>query len=314
MNLMLILAGFLAPYLVAFAAFPLLARRTVRRWIVPVGACPLIIAAPWLIPAESQMLRFLAAISAAILAMKVIDVAVEARHQRTLGWKEYVDFVTNPFTCVRRCLAQERVPPSRENLLSLLVGLAGCAGGVALLLGLFTVDWLRWGFLVEHVSKVLALMLAISCGLSAAAAAWRMTGGVARDFMNKPFAATTPAEFWRRYNRNVQQFFWQDIFKNSGARRAPVLMMLAVFALSALLHEFIFFTAIGRVQGYQTAFFMLQGLAAVMTARVKVRGWPAAPCIAATLIFNLVSSVLFFASLHAVVPFYSQELPAWLRG
>ena len=85
-----------------------------------------------------------------------------------------------------------------------------------------------------------------------------------------------------------------------------------MFGLSALIHEYLFSIAIGRVQGYQTAFFLLQGFAVAATARLKARGWTAAPWLAATLGFNLVSSVLFFASVNGLVPFYSRELPAWL--
>jgi hypothetical protein len=88
-----------------------------------------------------------------------------------------------------------------------------------------------------------------------------------------------------------------------------------VFGLSALLHELIFCAAIGRVQGYQTVFFALHGIASAMTLRVKVRkGWAAVPWIGATLAFNLASSVFFFASIHAVTPFYARGLPSWLQG
>ena len=157
-------------------------------------------------------------------------------------------------------------------------------------------------------------MLSITFGLAAATALWRLCGGTARDYMDTPLAARTPAEFWRRYNRNMQQFFWHDIFKTSGGRRAPIRTMVLVFALSALLHELIFLAAIGRVQGYQTAFFAVQGLAAALTARVRVKGLLAIPWIVGTLFFNLLSSVLFFASIHGVVPFYSRGLPHWLQG
>jgi hypothetical protein len=80
------------------------------------------------------------------------------------------------------------------------------------------------------------------------------------------------------------------------------------------MHEYIFGIAIGRVQGYQTAFFLLQGIAVAATARVKVRGWRAVPWTAGTLGFNLVSSVLFFASRYSLVPFYSRGVPAGLEG
>jgi MBOAT, membrane-bound O-acyltransferase family len=310
-------AGFLAPYLVALLAFPLLLRQTplaATSWLMPFVICVLIVCAPGLIPADSRMLRFLASMSAAMVAMKVIDVAIDLRQRRVPTWPEYRDFLANPFTLVRRCLADEPRLARRENLLNLAQGLVGCAAGVALLIVLFRVDWSAWGFLVEHVGKVFALMLAIVGGLLAAAALWRLCGGAARDFMDRPFAATTPADFWRRYNRNVQQFFWQVVFKNQGGRRSPIRTTLLVFALSALLHELIFFAAVGRVQGYQTAFFALQGIAAAWTVRVKVKGWRAVPWMSATLVFNLVSSVLFFASIHSVVPFYAQELPQCLRG
>jgi hypothetical protein len=86
-----------------------------------------------------------------------------------------------------------------------------------------------------------------------------------------------------------------------------------VFALSALLHEFIFLAAIGEVQGYQTAFFLIQGLAVASTAHVRVRGWHVFPWTVGTLAFNLLSSVLFFASIDQVALFYANGLPHWLR-
>ena len=311
---MLVAAGFLAPYLVALAAFPFVVKRGPGRWSIPIGSCLLIALAPWLVPADSPLLRFLASISAAIVAIKVIDVSLDVRQRTAPTWRQYVDFLANPFVHVRRCLAHERHPTWRESVSSLVGGSLGCAIGLVLLNSLFGVDWSSRSFLAEHVGKVLALMLAITCGLTACAAAWRLCGGTARDYMDRPFAARTPAEFWRRYNRNMQQFFWQDVFRTHGGRRTPIRMMLLVFALSALLHEAIFSVAVGRVQGYQTAFFAVQGLAAALTARIKVKGWATIPWTAGTLGFNLVSSVLFFASIHEVVPFYSRELPGWLRG
>lgn len=311
---MLIITGFLAPYLIAIAVFPLLAGRPSCSWLATLVACFLILCSPWLIPIESQMLRLLASMTAAMLAIKVIDVWTELRRQGLPTWHAYIDFLANPFTLVRRCLSQERQPTSRESLLSLVTGSIGCAAGIALLVVFFKLDWSGWSFLTEHVAKVIVLMVAITSGLSAAAATWRIAGGTARDFMDMPFAAVTPADFWRRYNRNVQQFFWQDVFKANGGRRAPIQTMLFVFLLSAMLHELIFFASIGRVQGYQTAFFLVQGIAAASTAKIKARGWCAIACMASTLAFNLVSSVLFFASIHGVVPFYSNELPEWLRG
>ncbi|WP_395670198.1 MBOAT family O-acyltransferase [Rhodoferax sp.] len=310
---MLILAGFLAPYLIAIAGYPFLVWRASYTWIAAAGICFLIVSTPWLIPVEAAHFRFLASISAVVLAIKVIDASLDAEQRRAPTWSEYLSFLANPFTHVRRSLAHERRPPSRENLQTILFALAACAMATTVLLTLFKVNWSNVPFLLEHVSKVAALMLAIAYALTAAAALWRLGGGSARDFMDRPFVARTPAEFWRRYNRNVHQFFLQDVFNGRRSRIAPIRTILLVFALSAILHEYIFFAPIGQVQGYQTAFFGLQGLAAATTARVKVRGWQIFPWTTATLTFNLLSSVLFFASIHAVVPFYSRGLPPWLH-
>lgn len=311
---MLLFAGFVAPFFVAFVAFPLLVNRVVVGWSIPVGICLPILVSPCLVPGEHPLLRFLASMSATIVAIKVIDVWLDARRRSAPSWHEYLAFLANPFVHVRRSLSLERRPSRRENISGLVSGSFGCAIGIALVAGLFNVDWYRWPFVAEHVSKVIAFMLTIISGLTASAALWRLLGGTARDYMDRPFAAHTPAEFWRRYNRNVHQFFWQDVFSASGGRRAPLRTTLLVFALSALMHEVIFGIAMGRVQGYQTAFFAVQGLASALTLRVKVKGWMTIPWITGTLVFNLASSVLFFASIHGIVPFYARGLPEWLRG
>jgi MBOAT, membrane-bound O-acyltransferase family len=308
------LAGFLGPYGVACLAFQLLGHRTPLAWLVTAVACWGILGCPWLIPAEWPLLRYLAAISAVIVASKVIDVSIDLRQGRLLGWQEFIGFLSNPFTLVRRKLPHEPRPSQRENFSSLVKGSAQCGVCVVLLFGLFRLDWSSVHFWFEHASKVIVFMWAVFGGLAAGAALWRLGGGTARDFVQQPITAHTPAQFWRRYNRVVQQFFWQDVFSGMGGRRAPIRTLLLVFALSALVHELIFYAAIGRVQGYQTAFFAVQGIAAALTARFKVRGWLVIPCVAATLAFNLLTSVLFFASMHGVVPFYSRGLPPWLQG
>src|SRR5262249_42749725 len=153
---------------------------------------------------------------------------------------QFAIFLGNPFVHVRRRLPDEPRPPQRADLLKLASGLVGVVLGAALLTRLFRVDWGGWPFAVEHVSKVVAFLVTVLSGLAAAAALWRLLGGAARDYMDNPAAARTPADFWRRYNRNMQQFFWEDVFKPAGGLRAPVRTTLLVFALSALMHEYLF--------------------------------------------------------------------------
>jgi hypothetical protein len=146
---------------------------------------------------------------------------------------------------------------------------------------------------------------------NACAAAWRLLGGRALDFMDRPIAARTPADFWRRYNRPVNQYMWEDISKPLGGLRAPRRGVLAAFALSAAVHEYLFVIAGTTAPGFQIAFFLTQGLAVAATLRTRLRRpWTAALGIAATLAFNVVTAALFFASFQGIVPFYAprQEL------
>jgi D-alanyl-lipoteichoic acid acyltransferase DltB (MBOAT superfamily) len=145
-----------------------------------------------------------------------------------------------------------------------------------------------------------------------AAALWRLCGGRTREFMEAPLLASTPAEFWRRYNRPAQQFLYEDVFKRVGGFRSPVPATVVTFAVSALIHEYVFAASLGRVQGYQTVFFLLQGLGVAATIRMRPQGWRVWLWIATTWIFNLATSLFFFASVNEVFPFYSHVLPKWL--
>ena len=95
---------------------------------------------------------------------------------------------------------------------------------------------------------------------------------------------------------------------------ALVLALLIVFAVSALIHEYVFAISLGRIQGYQTAFFLLHGGAVALSLRWRPRGALAFPSVVATLLFNLVSGTLFFASWCQMMSWYSAAAPAWLSG
>ena len=167
---------------------------------------------------------------------------------------------------------------------------------------------------MEHCAKALALFLVIIPGSAICTSLWRIAGGKARGFMDAPLLAATPAQFWRRYNRPAQQFLYEDIFKPAGALKAPLRATIVTFIVSALVHEYLFSITLARIQGYQTVFFLLQGVAVAATIRFRPVTWLFWPAVAATWIFNLLASIFFLASISYVVPFYSRGLPSWLEG
>lgn len=301
--------AFTAAFATAACFFPALRWGRRARAVAFVALAPPMLLTPLLLPAGRSLARFLAAVFATTLVAKLYDLQAHDAPRTTL--RAYLTFLANPFGLVLRKLDVKRRPPAREDLARLALGLAGAAAGACLLAGVFVVDWRRLPFVLEYVALVLAFYLALLPPLAAAAAAWRLLGGAGLDVMNRPWLALTPADFWRRYNLLMQQFFYEDVFKPAGGLRAPVRATLLTFAVSAALHEYIFGVALGRVEGYQTAFFLLQGVAVAATARAKPRGWGAAVWAACTWAFLLASSVLFFASMNEVVPLFSRPLPVW---
>ena len=86
---------------------------------------------------------------------------------------------------------------------------------------------------------------------------------------------------------------------------------LATFLVSAAVHEYVFSVPTGRLQGYQKAFLLIHGVSVAATLRVKPRKWGAVLWVAATLVFNVATAVLFFASVNHVLPFYQHRPPLW---
>ena len=268
---------------------------------------PAILLAPQLIPPDRRFARLLAAILAVAEAGKLFDLLLGADRGDRPRFRSTFAFLINPASMVRRKLDLEPRPTRREDWRRLASMSLATVPGVVLFLVCYLLDWRAVPFAVEHSAKALLLFAIIVPGGSAGAALWRLLGGQARDPMNNPFAASTPADFWRRWNRPAQQFFLEDVYKPLGGPRQPIRATLATFLVSGLLHEYLFDIAASRVQGYQIAYFLIQGVGVMATMRGRRRGLSKFPTIAATLAFNLATGILFFASLDEVVAFYARR-------
>ena len=303
--------AFVLPFLVATAGFPVVGQRgaTGRLWFALL--CAAMAFCPVSLPVEHRLLRFLAALTVVIQGFKLYDLRLDLLHGRHVRFPEYLTFLANPFVAVRRRLSFEPRPTRAVYGWRLMVGICGLAVGVVAGRQVFVADWSKAPFLLEHSTKMIAFYVPTLSALSASVAGWRLLGGSARDYMNRPYLARTPADFWHRYNRNFQQFFLEDVFNTLDNRLSRPVKIMIVFALSAMLHEYVFGIATGRVQGYQTAFFLLQGISVAATMRVRPRGWRAIPWAMGTTLFVLLCSTLFFASMQGVVPFYSRPVGGW---
>jgi hypothetical protein len=282
------------------------------RWFVRAAAFCLaaaVIGATPLWVADAPFLRLTSGVVAVAFTVKLYDLAIDARSAASLGGTGHAVWLWNFAALVLREAVKIARPAGRRDPLRLAGGGAVFLAGGVLFLATMSADWSFTTFAMEHAVKVTSLFVMLIPGGVAYSAAWRLAGQPALEMMAEPYLARTPAEFWRRYNLPAQQFFYERVFKPSGGRRHPVRGTLATFAVSALIHEALFAVVLLRIEGYQTAFFMLHGLVVAATLGIRPRrawsliGW------LATMAFLYTSSALFFASFESALDVYDNPLP-----
>jgi hypothetical protein len=291
--------------------FPALRAHARVRLVVFVLLTTLVGLTPWMIPAEARIARFIAAVYAGVLVLKMWDLHLGAERSVRLRLAEFLGFLANLASMVHRRTGLERQPTPRDNAIALFKSLVLFSVALLAFILLVRLDWGSTPFLIEHVLKASVFFLGATALFKAVTAVARGLGGYATEPMFRPMLSRSPADFWRRYNRCAGEWLREDLFHPIGGRRHPVLAMLAVFVFSGLIHEYLFAAALGRVQGFQLAFFFVQGAAVALTLRVK----PGREVgVGFTFVFNALTSIPFFASVHGVVPFYEAGIPAWLWG
>jgi MBOAT, membrane-bound O-acyltransferase family len=304
MNLLLAVAIALAA---ACAFAPALGLPRGRRRMLLGILSVIVLLTPLLIAPDRRFGRLLAGVLAVALGAKMFDLHLGAGMGHRPRFRDVFTFLINLLSLVQRKLAEEPRPTRFENLQRLAAMTFAAVPGGCLFAACYWIEWRGMPFAVEHSAKVLAFFLLLVPAGGSSAAIWRLLGGWTREPMDNPFASTTPADFWRRYNRPAQQFFLEDVFKPLGGLRRPIRGTLATFAVSGFVHEYLFDLCVERIQGYQMAFFLIQGVAVVLTARLRPTGWRRPLAIVATLAFNLATGALFFASIDEIAPFYERR-------
>ncbi len=273
----------------------------------------LLLLTPIIIPAAEPLIRFIVAVNTVFLLVKLYDVLADTNQGQRLGLRTFAIFLISP-TLFRRAPDVKIFNSKRRCLFRLATAFVGLSIATSMLVGLFLINWRTSLWILEHGLKVVTLILATVYSCMLLVAAWQICGGASGDIMRHPILARTPADFWRRFNVPMQRFFYERIFIVVNGRQKPIRASLVVFVISGIMHEYVFGIALCRVEKWQMAFFILQWCAVVMTIRIKPQAWRAVLWTTATLSFNIISGVLFFAGVNGLFPFYSRPLPAWWQA
>jgi len=237
-----------------------------------------------------------------VFPLKLWDAYVDKDRWRDGRFQDWLAFLANPVALAyRRHLAFKR-PTFLQNLKGFARGLAEVAAGVALFRCLNRHAWGSFPFWLDHGLRLLASYLFIwDGGCVLFAATWRLLGFRCVEFSVHPILARTPADFWRRYNRWLGQFLYEDIFKQVGGLRHPAAAIFCCFLVTGILHEYLAWVLTGRVTWHLPLFFLLHAAATAVTFRLRPTGLAAAIGLAATLAFHYFTSVLFFIRFSEIV-------------
>jgi hypothetical protein len=301
-----------ASYGLSAAAFFL--RRLPRplRWPAFLLLSALLLASPILV--GHPLVRLVAAAFAAIFWMKAWEAFRLDPGARPLRFAAYAAHLLNfGRLSMASCGRPRTARPTGERRRDFAVWSAAFLASTALLVAVFALDWRGLPFLAEHGAKSIAFLLAVLAAWDLHSALWRLAGVGAFHTSPDVLLSSTPAEFWRRWNRPVEGWFLANVHEPVLERAVPISAALAAFAVSGILHESIIDMAAGRLTGGPMAFFLLQGCATAASRRLRPKGPGAVLGAAATWLFLVLSSVLLFAPLDGAVEFYVNDIPAWLR-
>jgi hypothetical protein len=181
------------------------------------------------------------------------------------------------------------------------------AGAVGIVVGLLltalgqSLDLPARGIWLDSSLKALEIYALAGGANALMVGAFALAGYRVSDGFRYPILARSVLDFWSRYNVWIHRWLKRHVFAPIGRRRRrPALGILAAFALSGLLHEYLIVVAVPGLIGRQFAFFGLHGLGALGGAWLD---WnyriatghrpPNGLAIAATLAFVLATAPLF---------------------
>jgi len=138
--------------------------------------------------------------------------------------------------------------------------------------------------------------------------------------LREPILSRSPADFWfNRWNLPIIEYIQKYIFLPLDALNHPYRATFLTFLASGLLHEYGFDIAVGGINGYVLAFFMIQGIAVMLIRAVKrpirrefpklYRFWWKGKSaevmqIGANLVFFVLTGQLFFRAVDLVIDFH----------
>src|SRR5262245_1374240 len=288
----------------------------VRGWSI--GTRVLVLAAalavtfvlPLLMPRDPVAVRGFVLLTCTLKGGKGLSLLHDISYWRGRTFRDWLVYLAIPVILVPRLHAAAPEPALRRDLLQLVGGLVATGAGTVLRVWAGSAERGAVAAWLDHFVKLCAVYLIVFDGMFVfAAGLLRLAGMRLLDLTRDPVLALTPADFWRRYNCEAGRLLREAIYRPLAPLVGTRAAVVGVFLVNGVFHEYLAWVMVGRVQGYQTVFFVLHAAATVLTWNLRPRGVTAAVARVLTVLFVVVTSVLFFGSMDSFVRWYSVPPP-----
>lgn len=273
-------------------------------------------ALPFVIPPEERFARFVVSLVALVIVAKVVELARGRVHDpamtrsfwRYLFWRGFAADSRWPVDAEAAARARREGGRRLGRFLTKVAGI-GALLAIATAAPRLLEPWpalMLWNLFFGWF---------LMSGVADSVSGLGMLSGIhLAEMFKAPPLARSPLDFWsHRWNLIFKTWAYRNVFLPAGGLRRPLRGMLWVFAMSAIVHEYIVFASVGRTEGHMTAFFALHGAATILTAAVarKRRNRPLLPRAVAVplhLGWFTLTAPFFFTPVFEIVTFHGVRL------
>ena len=257
---------------------------------------------PLSLPSESVLARGLCALWTIMIVLRSIDLATE-RRTTSLPLRIALMFVAFDIRAARRCPPEVQPRALGVGMLLALVGIAALVGAIVLLPQLGT----PWHYPLRWLAGAVFVYATADAANFLVTAGYRGLGWKIPPQHDHPILSRSVAEFWsKRWNINVHAWLMRHAFRPFAARGRPVLGLCFAFFVSALLHWWLIYAALGFTWALPMgAFFLLQGLLVLAERAARINRLSPALQRAWTVGWMLLTTPLFVEPFLRLVPMSS---------